>query len=106
MSDNFNIYEAIAKVHNERYPNGTQVTISDVREELHKLLAAYGEFKKKKIEQPENSQGRRTYRCSFCSKPQNQVQRLIAGPGAVYICNECVDLCQEILEEEGISQGS
>ena len=39
---------------------------------------------------------RRTVRCSFCGKHQDQVQRLIAGPGA-YICNECVHLCMGIL---------
>ncbi len=38
-------------------------------------------------------------RCSFCGKPQDQVRRLIAGPN-VYICNECIELCQEIIEEE------
>lgn len=38
-------------------------------------------------------------RCSFCGKPQSQVKRLISGSG-VYICNECVDLCQEILASE------
>lgn len=38
-------------------------------------------------------------RCSFCGKPQNQVKRLIQGPG-VYICNECIDLCSEIIEDE------
>ena len=38
-------------------------------------------------------------RCSFCGKPQEQVKRLIAGPN-VYICNECIELCQEIIEEE------
>jgi ATP-dependent Clp protease ATP-binding subunit ClpX len=38
-------------------------------------------------------------RCSFCSKSQNQVKKLIAGPG-VYICNECVGLCNEIIDEE------
>ena len=38
-------------------------------------------------------------RCSFCGKTQDQVRRLIAGPG-VYICDECVTLCREILEEE------
>ena len=38
-------------------------------------------------------------KCSFCGKKQNQVQRIIAGPG-VYICNECVDLCQSILDDE------
>jgi len=40
------------------------------------------------------------YHCSFCGKNQDQVTRLIAGPGAVYICNECVDLCREIIQEE------
>ena len=39
------------------------------------------------------------FRCSFCGKPQNQVKRLVAGPG-VYICNECIDLCSEIIDEE------
>jgi ATP-dependent Clp protease ATP-binding subunit ClpX len=41
-----------------------------------------------------------TYRCSFCGKSQDQVQRLIAGPSGVYICDECIDLCREIIEEE------
>jgi alkylhydroperoxidase/carboxymuconolactone decarboxylase family protein YurZ len=40
------------------------------------------------------------YRCSFCGKSQVQVQRLIAGPGGVYICNECINLCREIIENE------
>ena len=38
-------------------------------------------------------------RCSFCGKPQEAVHRLVAGPG-VYICDECVELCNEILDEE------
>ena len=38
-------------------------------------------------------------RCSFCGKSQHDVQKLIAGPG-VYICDECVGLCDEILEKE------
>jgi ATP-dependent Clp protease ATP-binding subunit ClpX len=38
-------------------------------------------------------------KCSFCGKNQDQVKRLIAGPG-VYICDECIDLCSEIIEEE------
>jgi ATP-dependent Clp protease ATP-binding subunit ClpX len=39
------------------------------------------------------------YRCSFCGKSQDQVRKLIAGQG-VYICDECINLCQEIIEEE------
>ena len=38
-------------------------------------------------------------RCSFCGKTQNQVERLIAGPN-VYICNECIDLCNDIMTED------
>ncbi len=37
--------------------------------------------------------------CSFCGKSQRQVKKLIAGPG-VYICDECIDLCNEIISEE------
>ncbi|MDR1079313.1 MAG: ATP-dependent Clp protease ATP-binding subunit ClpX [Propionibacteriaceae bacterium] len=45
-------------------------------------------------------------KCSFCGKSQKQVRKLIAGPG-VYICDECIDLCNEIIEEElvGASAG-
>ena len=38
-------------------------------------------------------------KCSFCGKSQKQVKKLIAGPG-VYICDECIDLCNEIIEED------
>ena len=44
-------------------------------------------------------------KCSFCGKSQEQVRKLIAGPG-VYICDECVDLCNEILDEELFDAGS
>ena len=39
-------------------------------------------------------------RCSFCGKPQDQVRKLIAGPNGIYICDECVDICTDIIEEE------
>ncbi len=42
---------------------------------------------------------KKTVRCSFCGKPQENVKRIIAGPG-VYICDECVGLCSNIIEEE------
>ena len=38
-------------------------------------------------------------RCSFCGKSQEQVSKLIAGPGGVFICDECVRLCNEIIKE-------
>ena len=40
--------------------------------------------------------------CSFCNRPQYEVRHLIAGPGSVYICDECVQICQEILEQEEV----
>ena len=39
-------------------------------------------------------------RCSFCNKTQDQVRKLIAGPNGTYICDECVSVCDEILNEE------
>ena len=43
--------------------------------------------------------------CSFCGKPQKEVRKLVAGPG-VYICNECIELCNEIVVEEGDGKSS
>lgn len=39
-------------------------------------------------------------RCSFCNKTEDQVRKLIAGPNGVYICDECIEICSEIIEEE------
>jgi hypothetical protein len=41
--------------------------------------------------------------CSFCGKAQSRVGKLIAGPRGVFICDECIDLCNEIIDEEGLS---
>ena len=46
------------------------------------------------------------YNCSFCGKDQENVKRLIAGPGSVYICDGCVELCREIIDEEQSEQTS
>jgi ATP-dependent Clp protease ATP-binding subunit ClpX len=48
---------------------------------------------------PGTTEGPEHLNCSFCGKPQRQVRKLIAGPG-VYICDECVELCNEIVDEE------
>ena len=48
-----------------------------------------------------NNYSRQTPRCSFCGKEQRMVNRLVAGPN-VYICNECIALCNEILNDEGL----
>lgn len=45
-------------------------------------------------------------RCSFCGKPQEQVARLISGPNGAFICDECIDICAEIIEDEGLDSGS
>ena len=41
----------------------------------------------------------RNVKCSFCGKSQDSVKKIIAGPG-VYICDECINVCQEIIEDE------
>lgn len=46
-----------------------------------------------------------TQRCSFCSRAEPDIQRLIAGPEGVFICNECVDLCRDIIEGESPRSG-
>ena len=40
------------------------------------------------------------FRCSFCGKTEEQVNKLIAGPAGTYICDECVGICSEIIKEE------
>ncbi len=42
-------------------------------------------------------------RCSFCGKAEGRVRKMIAGPSGVYICDECVELCKEIIDEEGLA---
>jgi len=53
----------------------------------------------------DKSKSKDALKCNFCGKSQKQVIKLIAGPG-VYICDECIDLCVEIVEEEKIEQTS
>ena len=52
-----------------------------------------------------NRSKRTQYHCSFCGKSRDQVRRLIAGPGSVYICDECIELCRDIIEEEASGAG-
>ena len=60
-------------------------------EELNKLLDKWEVVYDDVFKEP--------LKCSFCNKTQHEVRKLIAGPG-VYICDECVELCCEILDEE------
>ena len=52
------------------------------------------------------SSSQNDYTCSFCSKPQAQVKRLIAGPDRVFICDECVTLCDQIISEEATEKAT
>lgn len=47
-----------------------------------------------------NTNNRGSYTCSFCGRGQDEVRRLIAGPGTIFICDECVALCSAIIAEE------
>jgi ATP-dependent Clp protease ATP-binding subunit ClpX len=60
------------------------------------LTRPSGEFPMSRTRNP----GRDPYACSFCGRGQDEVQRLIAGPGNVFICDECVALCSAIIAEE------
>ena len=48
----------------------------------------------------------KTLYCSFCFKSQHEVRRLISGPGSIFICDECVDLCNEIIADRPLNSKS
>ncbi|MEY3161645.1 MAG: ATP-dependent endopeptidase clp ATP-binding subunit, partial [Planctomycetota bacterium] len=50
------------------------------------------------------SKGKTVERCTFCEKSRHHVQSLISGPPGVFICNECIDICNTILREEDRKQ--
>ena len=45
--------------------------------------------------------GKKVMRCAFCGKTQDEVDRMLIGPN-IYICNECVELCYDLLREDGV----
>lgn len=51
-------------------------------------------------------QEKQSYVCSFCGKPNEEVQRMIAGPKGVFICNECIGLCNTIIAKEEAKSGA
>lgn len=55
------------------------------------------------LEMARNEDSIENARCSFCGKSQSQVKRMVAGPG-VYICNECIELCEEIMDVESMPE--
>src|SRR5210317_1667973 len=56
-------------------------------------------LKRRRLRMPKKKDDNDNLFCSFCGKNQSEVRKLIAGP-AVYICDECIQLCSEIIEEE------
>ena len=56
--------------------------------------------KKNEVESMAGKTNEELVRCSFCGKMQSQVRKMIAGPNGSYICDECVEICSEIIEEE------
>jgi hypothetical protein len=71
-----------------------------LRVEVDRLRGALDRPQPQKPEiQPASSTYTSLLHCSFCNEPQDQVAKLIAGPG-VYICDRCITLCQEILDEQ------
>ena len=54
-------------------------------------------------EDNKNNEDNKLLYCSFCGKSQHEVRKLIAGP-SVFICDECVDLCEDIIREEAIDE--
>ncbi len=51
----------------------------------------------------EETRRSKPYACSFCGKDNAQVERMIAGPNGVFICNECVSACNEIIARERVT---
>ena len=77
--------------------------ILKIKKRLNEILAAntgqpYEVIERDTVYMPVRTDDK--IRCSFCGKTQDQVKKLIAGSNNVYICDECIDLCAEILEEE------
>ena len=43
--------------------------------------------------------------CSFCGKPEELTKRLIAGPSGIYICDECIEICRDVMQEDNVKAG-
>jgi hypothetical protein len=108
----------------ERYEKAFDSILKDIR--IAKVQNDYGKVKRlvnylmsvtkliigeteQEDRSPDKSNGEVTQRtmiyCSFCGKKKNEVLKMIAGP-SVYICNECINLCQDILHKEIISSNN
>ena len=82
-----------------RYASEMRALLDEHPVRLRTLADLLASAVRARFEEKEEQMARRRYtRCSFCGKGQDQVKRLIAGPG-VYICNACVALCNEVLAD-------
>lgn len=64
---------------------------------LHRVRSLEDQLEEVRQEKRDAEKAKATLYCSFCGKSQHDVQKLIAGPGKIFICNECVALCVDIL---------
>jgi ABC-type glutathione transport system ATPase component len=86
--------------------NGKRVAAIPTKDELHIDDPAYSDISGGEgVSMPRKDSQGDVLRCSFCGKSQEEVKRLIAGPAA-YICDECIDLCNDIILEEGAAEQS
>jgi RNA polymerase sigma-70 factor (ECF subfamily) len=77
------------------------IEVGAVRTRLHKARTALRQQLRDISQEGTAMEGEeKQHICSFCSKPREEVRRMIAGPKGVIICNECIDLCNKILAEE------
>ena len=89
MSD----YEATAYLSLEKLKEKHQLEIQQLHERLRAEASQKTTHSRKLMENKDNNK----LSCTFCGKGQEEVRKLIAGP-SVYICDECVDLCNDIIE--------
>ena len=86
-------------LHDRRGGQGVRHHRLGHRTSLDRALAETDDPRYKETRMARATDGNEQLLCSFCGKSQRQVKKLIAGPG-VYICDECIDLCNEIIDEE------
>lgn len=81
------------------------IEMGAVRTRLHKARSTLRRELREFSERDMMMEGEtKRYTCSFCGKPNEEVRRTIAGPGGVAICNECVDLCNELIVDAGAKE--
>lgn len=88
-----------ARAHLMRHRERIEARIGAQRESLDLLQAIDSRYERMEKERTMREE-KPAYQCSFCGRSAAEVRRMIAGPNRVYICNECVDLCNQIIAKE------